>query len=95
MRGQRVTAFGRSPVQTFRILLFFIGMACAAVDRGELGGVREFLFALQIAVTIGALQCGVRRGPQSSLVEGRWDSRLALARAAGGFVATQAHLASR
>jgi hypothetical protein len=94
-RGQWVTAFGRSPVQAFHILLFFIRMARAAVDRGELGGVGKILFALQITVTIGALQRGVGRSPQSSLVEGGWHSRLALARAATGFVAIQARLASR
>jgi hypothetical protein len=78
-----------------RILLFFISVASAAVDRGELCGVGKFFFAGQFAVTIGALQCGVGRGPESGLVEGGWDSRLALTSAAAGFVATQARLASR
>jgi hypothetical protein len=77
------------------MLLFFVRVARAAVDRGELGGVGKIFFALQIAMTIGALQCGVGRGPQSSFVERGWDSRLALARAAAGFVATQADLATR
>ena len=87
--------FGRSPVEAFHILLLFISVANSAVHCGKLGGVGKFFYALQIAVTIGALQCGVGRGPQSSLIEGGWDSRLALARAAAGFVAAQAHLASR
>jgi hypothetical protein len=76
------------------MLLFFIRVTRTAVDRSELGGVGKFLLALQIAVTIGALQGGVGRGPQSSLVEGRWDSRLALAGAAAGFVAIQARPAA-
>jgi hypothetical protein len=95
MRGQRVAALGRSPVQAFRILLFFIRVAGAAIDRGELGGMRKILFALKIAVTIGALQGGMRRGAQSSLVKGGWDSWLALSRAPAGIVAIQARRASR
>ena len=84
-------------MQAFRILLCFIGVARAAVNRSELCGVGKvvFLLAGQLAVTIGAAQGGVGRGPQASLVERRRDSGLALARAAAGFVATQAQLASR
>jgi hypothetical protein len=94
-RGQWITAFGRSAMPAFRILLFFIRVARAAVDRGELGGVGKFLSAFQIAMTIGALQGGVGGGPQSRLVERGWDFRLALASSAAGIVAIQARFASR
>jgi hypothetical protein len=46
-------------------------------------------------MTVGALQGGVGRGPQSSLVERGWNIGLALARASAGIVAIQARLASR
>jgi hypothetical protein len=77
------------------MLLCFIGVARAAVNRLELFGMGEFFFVSQIAVTVGALQCSVRRGPQASLVKGGWCSRLPLAGAGAGFVAIHARLASR
>ena len=83
-------------MQAFHVLLFFIAVAPAAVNRGELGGMGKILSALQIAVTSAALrEGGVGRGPQSRFVERRWDSRLALAGATAGIVAIQARLASR
>jgi len=94
-RGQRVSAPRRLSVQAFRILLCFIGMARAAVNRLELFWVGKFFPALQISVAIGALKCRVRRGPQGSRVEGGRHSRLPLACAGSGFVASQARLASR
>jgi hypothetical protein len=81
-------------VQAFCILLCFIDVACAAVNWLELFGVGEFL-SRQISVATGALECGVRRGPQGSLVEGGWNSRLPLACAGADFVATHAWCASR
>ena len=62
-RGQRVTAPRRLPVQAFRILLCFIGVARAAVNRLELFGMGKLLSS-QISVATGALKCSVRRGPQ-------------------------------
>ena len=61
---------------------------------------REFaqkgeLLSSQISVATCALECSVRRGPQGSLVEGGWHSRLPLACAGAGCVATHARLASR
>jgi len=58
-RGQRVTAPCRLPVQAFRVLLFFIGVAGATVNRLEFFGMGKVLSS-QIGVTTGALQCGVR-----------------------------------
>jgi len=57
--GQRVTALRRFPVQAFRMLLFFVGVAGAAVNRLELLGMGE-LFCVHITVATGALQRGVR-----------------------------------
>ena len=94
-RRQSVTAFGRPPVQAFRILLFLIGVARAAINRRELGGMGKIFSAFQIAVTVGAFERGVGRGSQSSLVEWRWDIRLALAGAAPGIVAIKTRFASR
>jgi len=93
-RGQRVTAPRRLPVQAFGMLLCFIGVARAAINRLELFGMGKLLSS-QISVAIGALKCNVRRGPQGSLIEGGWHSRLPLACAGAGCVATQARLASR
>jgi hypothetical protein len=93
-RGQRVTAPRRLPVQAFPILLCFIGVARAAINRLELFGMGELLSS-QISVATCALECSVRRGPQGGLVEGGWHSRLPLACAGAGFVATLARLASR
>jgi hypothetical protein len=81
-------------VQAFRVLLFFIGVAGAAVNRLEFFGMGKLLSS-QIGVTTGTLQCGVRRGSQGSRVEGGRHSRLSLACARSGFVATHARLASR
>jgi hypothetical protein len=93
-RGQRVTASRRLPVQAFGMLLCFIGVARAAVNRLELFGMGKLLSS-QLSVATGALECSVRRGPQGSLVEGGWHSRLPLACAGAGCVATHARLASR
>jgi hypothetical protein len=93
-RGQRVTAPRRLPVQAFGMLLCFIDVARAAVNRLELFGMGELL-SCQISVATCALKCRVRRGPQGSLVEGGWHSRLPLACAGAGCVAAHARLASR
>ena len=93
-RGQRVTASRRLPVQAFRMLPFFIGVARAAVNRLELFGMGKLLSS-QIGVATCALECSVRRGPQASLVEGGWHSRLPLTCAGAGSVATHAWRASR
>ena len=93
-RGQRVTAPRRLPVQAFRVLLCSIGVAVAAVNRLELFGMGKFLSS-QISVATCALKCRVWRGSQTSLVERGWHSRLPLACAGAGWVATQAGLASR
>jgi hypothetical protein len=93
-RGQRVTASRRLPVQAFRMLLCFIGVARAAVNRLELFGMGKLLSS-QISVATGALEYSVRRGPEGSLVEGGWHSRLPLACPRAGFVATHARLTSR
>src|SRR5208337_5682705 len=77
-RGQRVTAPGCPAVQAFRILLCFIGVARAAVNRLELFGMGK-LFSSQISVATCAFKCSVRRGPQGSRVEGGRHSRLPLA----------------
>jgi len=81
-------------VQAFGMLLCFIGVARAAVNRLELFGMGKLLSS-QLSVATGALECSVRRGPQGSLVEGGWHSRLPLACAGAGCVATHARLASR
>jgi hypothetical protein len=81
-------------VQAFGMLLCFIGVAGAAVNRLELFGMGKLLSS-QISVATCALKCRVRRGSQSSLVEGGWHSRLPLAGAGTGCVATHARLASR
>ena len=46
------------------------------------------LLSSQIGVATCALECSVRRGPQASLVEGGWHSRLPLTCAGAGSVAT-------
>jgi hypothetical protein len=76
------------------MLLCFVGVARAAVNRLELFGMGKLLSS-QISVATCALKCSVRRGPQASLVEGGWRSRLPLACAGAGFVATHARLTSR
>jgi hypothetical protein len=76
------------------MLLCFIGVARAAVNRPELFGMGKLLSS-QLSVATRALECSVRRGSQGSLVEGGRHSRLPLARAGPGFVAAHARLASR
>jgi hypothetical protein len=76
------------------MLLCFISVAGATVNRVESFGMGKLLSS-QISVATCALECGVRRGPQRSRIEGGRDSRLPLSGAGPGFVATQARLASR
>ena len=76
------------------MLFCFVGVAHAAIDRLELFGMGKLL-SCQISVAGGALECGVRRGPQSRRVEGRRHSRLPLACAGSGFMAAHARLATR
>jgi hypothetical protein len=76
------------------MLLCFIGVARAAVNRLELFSMRKLLSS-QISVATGALKCSVRRGPQGRFIERGWHSRLPLACAGAGLVATHARLASR
>src|SRR5208337_3734401 len=93
-RGQRVTASRRLPVQAFRKLLCFIGVARAAVNRLELFGMGKLLSS-QVSVATRALEGSVRRSAQGSRVERGRHSRLPLSGAGPGFVATHARLASR
>jgi hypothetical protein len=53
------------------------------------------LLSSQISVATGAFECSMWRSAQGSRVEGGRRSRLALACAGAGFVATHARLASR
>jgi len=92
--GQRVASARRLPVQAFRVLLLFIRVARAAVHRLEFLGMREF-FPGELSVAARTLQRGVRRSAQGGLIERRGQSRLALARAAAGFVATKTRLGAR
>jgi hypothetical protein len=76
------------------MLLCFIVVARAAVNRLEPFGMGKFLSS-QIAVATSALNRSVRRGAQGGSIEGGRHSRLPLASARSGFVASQARLASR
>jgi hypothetical protein len=93
-RGQRVTTLRRIPVQARRILLLFVGMTGAALNRFQLLGMGK-LFCGQLGVATGAFKLGVGRRPQRGLVKGRRHPRLPLAYAAPCLVAIQAGFTPR
>ena len=71
-----------------------VRMAAAAVDGGELLGVRDFL-DVEVGVAGRAVEHRVRRGPQRRGVEGGRHAGLALAGAAAGVVAGGAVVGAR
>ena len=89
IRSIGVVLGGFLTVNAATVLACFVGMARAAIHWGELLRVGNFL---DIGMARHALECGVRRGLQSSSVE-RWrDAGLAVAGARAGVMTSGAIL---
>jgi hypothetical protein len=89
--SQSVSVCGGPSVEALNELRLLVWMAGTAIHWRQFLSVRK-LFALQVTVTIGAFQGGVRGCPQCMGIERRRYARLAFAGATPAFVAAGTHL---